>query len=128
MFSFDSLTCVTLGHVLSYFSLHIVPPEHFFKIHIHLRTSWMYRVWCLVCFLKNYFFDFRNIWYTDSALKPSRILLPEFEHGLSSFINSTNLFDDVCILVLSSYNLPSQVYIHLRYRPYMFGSCRWFLL
>jgi hypothetical protein len=52
MLSFDSLTSVTKGNILSNVSLHTVPPISGLEIKVHLIPSRMNGISRLMCFTK----------------------------------------------------------------------------
>jgi hypothetical protein len=70
MFCFNPLTTVTYNHILCYFSFHTVPPESFLQVLVHLLTTRVYRVCCLMSFLENQFSDRFDIGNTQSVLEP----------------------------------------------------------
>src|SRR5688572_28630734 len=53
MFCLNPLTTVTYSHILCYLPFHTVPPESFLKVLVHLLTTKVYRICCLMSFLEN---------------------------------------------------------------------------
>jgi hypothetical protein len=70
MFCFNPLTTVTHSHILCYFSFHTIPPESFLQVLVHLLTTRVHRVCCLMSFLENQFPDRFDIGNTQSVLEP----------------------------------------------------------
>jgi hypothetical protein len=70
MFYFNPLTNVTHSHILCYLPFHTVPPESFLQVLVHLLTTRVYRVCCLMSFLENQFLDRFDIGNTQSVLEP----------------------------------------------------------
>jgi hypothetical protein len=52
MLSFDSLTSVTKGNILSNVSSHTIPPIGGLEIMVHLVPSWVNGISRLMCFTK----------------------------------------------------------------------------
>jgi hypothetical protein len=70
MFCFNPLTTVTYSHILCYLLFHTVPPESFLQVLVHLLTTRVYRVCCLMSFLENQFPDQFDVGNTQSILEP----------------------------------------------------------
>src|SRR5688500_2446866 len=70
MFYFNPLTTLTHSHILCYLPLHTVPPESFLQVLVHLITTGVYRVCCLMGFLENQFLDRFDVGNTQSVLEP----------------------------------------------------------
>jgi hypothetical protein len=63
MFCLDSLTTVAYGNILCDLPFHIVPPESFLQVLVHLLATKVYEISCLMSFLENQFpnrLDVRN--------------------------------------------------------------------
>jgi hypothetical protein len=70
MFCFNPLITVTYSPILCYLSFHTVPPESFLQVLVHLLTTRVYRVCCLMSFFENQFSDRFDIGNTQSVLEP----------------------------------------------------------
>jgi hypothetical protein len=70
MFCFNPLTTVTYSHILYYLPFHTVPPESFLQVLVHLLTTRVYRVCCLMSFLENQCLDRFDIGNTQFVLEP----------------------------------------------------------
>jgi hypothetical protein len=70
MFCFNPLTIVTYSHILCFLPFHIVPPESFLQVLVHLLTTRVYSVCYLMSFLENQFPDRFDIENTQSVLEP----------------------------------------------------------
>jgi hypothetical protein len=70
MFYFNPLTTVTYSHILYYLPFHTIPPKSFLQVLVHLLTTRVYRVCCLMSFLENQFLDWFDIGNTYSLLEP----------------------------------------------------------
>ncbi len=53
MFCLNPLTIVAYNHILCYLPFHTVPPESFLQVLVHLLTTRVYGIRCLVSFLEN---------------------------------------------------------------------------
>jgi hypothetical protein len=93
MFCFNPLTTVTHSHILCYLPFHTIPPESFLQVLVHLLTTRVYRVHCLMSFLENQFPDWFNIGNTQSVL--------ELYHSFCIFteILAFSIFDQLLDLV-----------------------------
>jgi hypothetical protein len=70
MFCFNPLTTVTYRHILCYLPFHIVPPESFLQVLVHLLATRIYRICGHVSFLENQFPDRFDVGNTQSILEP----------------------------------------------------------
>jgi hypothetical protein len=70
MLGLDPSTTITHSHVLCDFPLHSVPPEFLLQILIHLITSRVYRVSCLMSFLEDQFPNRLDIGNTQAVFEP----------------------------------------------------------
>jgi hypothetical protein len=69
MFCFNPLTTVTHSHILCYLPFHTVPPESFLQVLVHLLTTRVYGVYCLMGFLENQFPDRFDVGNTQYVLE-----------------------------------------------------------
>ena len=70
MLGLDPSTGITFGYILSYVCPHIVPPKMIFEVLIHLGTPWMYGVFGVVTFVKDFLTDSFILGDTYSVLQP----------------------------------------------------------
>jgi hypothetical protein len=70
MFCLDSLTTVASGNIICYLPFHIVPPESFLQVLVHLLATRVYRIRCLMSFLENQFPDRFDVGNAQSILEP----------------------------------------------------------
>jgi hypothetical protein len=99
MLCLDSLTTVAYGNILCYIPFHVVPPESFLQVLVHLLAARVYGIGCLMSFLKNHLpnrFDVRN---TQPIFKPycafrvfPEILAFPINDQLSNFIDLLIIF------------------------------------
>jgi hypothetical protein len=64
------LTTITYSHVLCDLPFHFAPPEFLLQILIHLLTSRMYGISCLMSFLEDQFPNRLDIGNTQAVLEP----------------------------------------------------------
>jgi hypothetical protein len=63
MLCLDYVTTITYGNILRDLPFHVVPPESFLQVLVHLFAARVYGISCLMSFLENQFpnrFDVRN--------------------------------------------------------------------
>jgi hypothetical protein len=69
MLCFDSLTAVTYSNMLCDLPFHSVPLEFLLQVLIHLLTSVMYGIGCLVSYLENQLLNGLDIGNTQAVLE-----------------------------------------------------------
>jgi hypothetical protein len=70
MLFLDPLTTITYGHMLRDLPFHSVPPEFLLQILIHLLTSRVYGISCLMSFLEDQLLNRLDIGDTQAILEP----------------------------------------------------------
>jgi hypothetical protein len=70
MLCLDPLTTVAYSHILCYLPFHIVPPESFLQVLVHLFTARVYGISCLMRFLENQFPDRFDVENAQSNVEP----------------------------------------------------------
>jgi hypothetical protein len=70
MLYLDTSTTITHSHMLRDFPFHSVPPELLLQILIHLLTSRVYGISCLMSFLEDQLSNRLDIVNTQTALEP----------------------------------------------------------
>jgi hypothetical protein len=70
MLCLDPLTTITYSHMLCDLSFHSVPPEFLLQILVHLLTSRMYGIRCLMNFLEDHLPNGLAIGNTQAVLEP----------------------------------------------------------
>src|SRR3954470_4940250 len=89
----DSLTYITLGDIASDFSLHLMPPELFLQILIHLRSSGVDRIKGMMGLFQNHLFQFRICGYTKAYFVPQNSFFIFRKSGYFACTDTT--FDSV---------------------------------
>src|SRR3954469_23075672 len=85
----DSLTYITLGDIASNFSLHLMPPKLLLQVLIHLRSSGVDRIKCIMSFLQNNFFQLRICRYTKASFVPQNSFFIFGESGYFACTSAT---------------------------------------
>jgi hypothetical protein len=102
----DPSTTITHSHILCDLPFHSVPPEFLLQILIHLLTSRVYRVSCLMSFLEDQFPNRLDIGNTQAVLEPYHtfcifLKIFAFQYQLSDLT-------DLLIILLCFFDFPLQ--------------------
>jgi hypothetical protein len=106
MFHLDTSTTITHSHVLYDFPLHSVPPKLLLQILIHLLTSRVYRIICLMSFLKDQLPNGLDIGNTQTVLEPYYTFCILSKIFASSFHNQLTNLIDLLIILLCLFDFP----------------------